>query len=69
MPLMPLLIPQPLARTCSAAGLGSANVKQPLMAVLKLVHAKARTALAAHAAKRRTHFALEQAEKNRDVSV
>lgn len=53
----------------SAAGLGSANVRQPLLAVLKLVHSKARAALAAHAADRRTGVALSRSEEARAVGV
>jgi hypothetical protein len=43
-------------------------MKQPLLAVLKLVHAKARAALAGHAATRRTAVALERSEEGRKVS-
>ncbi|KAF5838535.1 hypothetical protein DUNSADRAFT_2596, partial [Dunaliella salina] len=49
-----------------AAGLGSANIKHPLLAFLKLVHAKARKALAAHAAKRRISVALRRSQEGRE---
>ena len=44
-------------------------MKQPLLAVLKLVHAKARASLAGDAAQRRMQLAAKKFEEGREVSV
>lgn len=57
------------ARLNKAAGGGSANIADPLMSVLHLIHAKAQAGVAADAAQRRAKEAAQLASKGRSLVV